>query len=109
MKLAIDFDGVIHDPYNVKKGYKMGQPVEGAAETIRQLHREGHTIVIFPVWADTEKKRQAIVNWLGYFQIPFDDVTSTKPDADVYIDNRGYHFDNWLDTVNYLSNLEATQ
>lgn len=106
MKIAIDFDSTIHDPYNIKDGYKMGQPIEGAAETIRRLHREGHTIVIFPVWADTEQKRQAIVNWLNYFQIPWDDITSIKPDADIYIDDRGYRFENWADTAEYLEKLE---
>ena len=106
MKLAVDFDSVIHDPYNVRKGYKMGQPVAGAGEAIRQLKRQGHTIVIFPVWADTEKKRQAIVGWLTYFNVPFDDITSTKPDADVYVDDRGYRFVSWEETVRFLKVLE---
>lgn len=108
MKLAIDFDMVIHDPYNVSKGFKMGVPIVDAVESIRRLHQLGHTIVIHPVWADTEKKRQAIIDWLTYFSIPFDDITSTKPDADVYIDDRGYRFTDWDSTIKFLEELERS-
>jgi hypothetical protein len=108
MKIAIDFDSTIHNPFNKLKGYKMGQPIAGAVEAIQGLHKAGHTIIIFPVWADTEQKRQAIVDWLTYFKIPFDDVTSTKPDADVYIDDRAYRFENWQDTVDFVSLLQST-
>ncbi len=95
MKLAIDFDGTIHDPFNVKRGYKMGQPIQGAAEAIRQLHTKGHEIIIFPTWADNQQRRKAIVDWLNFFGIAFDDITSVKPDADAYLDNRAVHFESW--------------
>lgn len=86
----------------------MGQPMPGAVEAIQGLKRAGHTIIIFPVWANTEVKRRAIVDWLNYFKVPFDDVTSTKPDADCYIDDRGYKFENWKDTVDFITITQAT-
>ena len=30
LRIAVDFDGVLHDPLNVKPGYKMGIPIKGA-------------------------------------------------------------------------------
>lgn len=95
LRIAIDFDDTIHNPHDRLKGYKMGQPIKGAVEAIRQLRTMGHHIIIFPTWADTELKRQAIIDWLTYFGIQFDDVTSTKPEADVYLDDRGVHFTDW--------------
>lgn len=107
LRIAIDFDGTIHCPNNRLEGYKMGQPIQGAAEAIRQLRLQGHHIIIFPTWADTEKKRQAMVDWLTYFGVQFDDITSTKPEADLYIDNNGYRFDgNWEHAQSFIRTLQ---
>jgi histidinol phosphatase-like enzyme len=106
-RLAIDFDGTIHDPFNVKKGYKMGQPIQGAAEAIRQLRLKGHEIIIFPTWADNQQRRQAIVDWLTYFGVEFDDITSVKPVADLYIDNNGYRFNgSWEQALAFVESLK---
>ena len=35
--IAVDFDGVLHDPKNKLKGYKLGQPIAGAEEAMQQL------------------------------------------------------------------------
>lgn len=108
MVIAIDFNSTIHNPYNKLKGYKMGQPIPGAVEAIQNLHKAGHTIIIFPTWADTEQKRRAILDWLTYFKVPFDDITSTKPEADLYVDDRGFRFENWKDTVDFINTTQAT-
>ena len=95
LRIAIDFDSTVHDPFTRNKGYKMGIPIEGAVEAIRQLRLAGNYIIIFPTWADSDKKRQAIVDWLTYFGVEFDDITSQKPEADVYLDDRGLRFTSW--------------
>lgn len=102
MILAIDFDGVIHDPYNVPKGYKLGQPIAGAPEALQKLQAEGHTIIIFTIWAVEAARIKAIEDWCKYFKVPFDKITATKIRADYYIDDRGLHFDNWPETLNKL-------
>lgn len=102
LKIAIDFDGTIHNPDQRLPGYKMGQPIQGAAEAIRQLRLQGHHIIIFPTWANTEQGRRAIVDWLSYFGVEFDDITSTKPDADLYIDNNGYRFTDWESALAFI-------
>lgn len=103
MKIAIDLDGTIHDPFNVNKGYKMGQPIPGATQAIKYLQDRGHEIIIFPTWADNQQRRKAIVDWLTYFQVPFDDITSVKPDADFYIDNNAIRFESWAQTLDFIN------
>ena len=106
LRIAVDLDGTLHNPFDREKGYKMGKPMPGAAEAIRQLRLQGHEIIIFPTWADTEQGRQAIVDWLTYFGIEFDDITSTKPEADLYIDNNGYRFTDWENALAFIKNMK---
>jgi hypothetical protein len=105
LRLAVDFDGVCHDPENVAPGYKMGRPIPGAVDAMNQLKADGTIIVIHSVWADTEQKRKAMSEWLRFFNIPYDFITNTKPDCDLYIDNKGYHFINWSDTLAHIKTL----
>ena len=101
-KIALDFDGTVHDPKNVKKGYKLGQPVPGAKDAVKFLRDKGHEVIIFPTWADSLQKRKALVDWLNYFEIPFDDITSVKPEADYYIDNNAIRFESWAQTLDFI-------
>jgi hypothetical protein len=99
--LSIDFDGVIHDPTEVLKGFKMGQPVYGAVEAMKTL-AVGNTLIIHTIWATSTERIGAIANWLEYYDIPYHKITNIKPDASRYIDNKGYHFQNWEDTLTEL-------
>jgi len=99
LRLAVDFDDVIHDPNNVKPGYKLGIPILGANAALHQLKKDGAIIVIHSIWADTEAKCQAIAKWCKYFDIPYDFITNQKPDVDFYIDDKGLHFENWEQTL----------
>lgn len=81
----------------------MGQPIGGAREALELLKSQGHEIIIFPVWADNQQRRKAIVDWLNYFHIPFDDITSVKPDVDFYIDNNAVRFTSWASTLDFIS------
>jgi len=105
LRLAVDFDGVCHDPFNKKQGYKLGQPILGAQEALTQLRRDGAIIVIHSVWADTQQRCQAMSEWCRYFNIPYDFITNQKPEADCYIDDKGYHFTDWSSTLDYLRTL----
>lgn len=105
LRLAVDFDGVIHDPKNVQPGYKLGQPIEGAVKALRQLKNDDRIIIIHSFWASTPARVEAITKWCTYFDIPYDFVTNVKPDADIYIDDKGYKFERWSDTLDYISQL----
>jgi hypothetical protein len=99
LRLAVDFDGVCHDPSNVPKGYKLGQPVKGAQEALQGLKKDGAIIVIHSVWADTDERQHAISEWLRYFHIPYDFITNIKPNVDFYIDDKSIHHTTWSNTL----------
>lgn len=104
--IAVDFDGVIHNPNDRLPGYKLGQPMSGANKALYQLKRDGAVIVILTVWADTQPKRDAISKWCRHFDIPYDVITNVKGNADIYIDDKGYRFENWNDTLKFIETLE---
>ena len=109
--LAIDFDGVIH---NMDKGWHdgtvYGDPLPGALEAIKKLSKE-YTIIIYTAKA---KPDRPLVNdktgsllvweWLEKYEIAqyVKQVTSEKPRAVLYIDDNGYRFENWEDTLKFL-------
>jgi hypothetical protein len=99
-------DGVLHDVNNKKPGYKLGVPIEGAPEAMRQLKSEGAIITIHSVWADTEQKCQAISKWCRYFDIPYDFITNQKPLADAYLDDKAVRFYDWEQALNVLEEIK---
>lgn len=105
MILAIDFDDTIHDPRNRKAGYKLGKPMPGAAAALTELARNGHTIVVHSVWADTPAGQEQIRKWMQFFHLPCHNVTAKKPAAEVYIDDRGYRFTSWDVTMADLERI----
>lgn len=105
--LAVDFDGVIHNPNDVKPGYKLGQPIHGAAIALNQYKKDGAIITIYSVWADTEQKCEAMSKWCRYFGIPYDFITNKKPVADFYIDNNGIRFESWAQTTQDIARLTS--
>lgn len=102
LRIAVDFTDTIEDHQNVQPGYKLGPPIKGAVDALNGLKAQGCIIVIFSVWANGEKQRKAMAEWLHYFNIPYDFITNIKPDCDVYIDNKGYRLENWPDTLVFL-------
>lgn len=98
MILAIDFDGVIHDHKNPVKGRRMGPPIAGSKEALKKFKERGDTIIIHSVWAG-EKGAPTIMGWMEFWDIPFDNITNIKPQADVYLDDKAVRFESW-DTVN---------
>lgn len=92
--LAIDFDQTIHDQAHPVPGRKMGPPIVGAQDAIVEFKRRGYKIIIHTVWGSDDRK-QAIIDWLNYYQIYFDEVTNIKPKADAYIDDKAIRFTTW--------------
>lgn len=93
--LAIDFDGVIHNDKEPVEGKTLGLPIEGAKEALRKLKNEdGHKIIIFSV-----KPPNVIEDWMRHFDIPYDRITTLKPEADLYIDDKALRFFTWSLTL----------
>jgi hypothetical protein len=102
MVLAIDFDGAIHDRSQRIDGRRLGAPIAGAQRTLERIRYEiGAKIVIYSVWGD-EDGRDAIRDWLCFNDIPYDEVTNVKPNADIYLDDKAVRFTSWADFAAFV-------
>ena len=112
--LAIDFDGVIH---HADKGWGngtcYGEPLPGAIDAIKRLS-ENYNIVIFTAKAKSDRPlvngktgAKLVYEWLQKYQIEqyVFSITSDKPRAELYIDDNGYRFENWNDTLKFVKTL----
>lgn len=106
MIYAIDFDGTICE----NRWPEIGPVIPEAAAAIRELHRMGHTIIIWTC-RQGDKLAEAL-DWLRANDIPFDyanendpervsmyDNDSRKIGADVYIDDKNAGHWSWREIV----------
>lgn len=111
LQIAIDFDGVIH---RNSKGFYDGtvydKPIKGAIEAIKILSKK-YTIVVFTAKAKSDRPlvngktgEQLVRDWLVKYKLDsyIKEVTSEKPRAICYIDDRGVRFESWEQTLNFL-------
>jgi len=112
--IAIDFDGVIH---NFDKGWHdgtcYGEPIPGALEAIKNLS-QNYKIIIFTAKAKPNRPLvqgktglTLVEEWLKKHDIfkYVSEITSEKPRAQIYIDDRGYRFINWEKTFHDIKRL----
>jgi histidinol phosphatase-like enzyme len=112
--IAIDFDGVIHNDYlGYNDGTIYGEPIEGSIQSIKRLS-ENYTLKIYSCKSNpnrpliTEKTGTELIwEWLEKHGIKenISDVVWGKPNAVIYIDDKGYRFENWNDTHIQLNKL----
>jgi len=109
--IAIDFDGVIHD---FSKGWHdgtcYGNPLPGSLDALRSLSKR-FNIVIFTAKAKPNRPlvngktgRQLVSEWLDKHDVLscVREITSEKPRAQLYIDDKGYRFESWESTMRYI-------
>ena len=111
--IAIDFDGVIHDAYQGwGDGTCYGDPLPGSIEAIKKL-AEKYDIVIFTAKAKPDRPLvdgktgvDLVKEWFVKYNILdcITEITSEKPRAELYIDDNGYRFENWNDTLKFVEN-----
>ena len=110
--LAIDFDGVIH---NANKGWHdgtcYGDPLPGSLEAIKELSKK-YNIVIFTAKCKSDRPRvnnktgaELVYEWLEKHKVwdYIHSVTAEKPRAELYIDDNGYRFENWDNTLEFIN------
>jgi hypothetical protein len=120
LNLAVDFDGVIH---KYSKGWQDGSiydlPIDGALLSLKKLH-EDFNIIIFttrlnPAVEDSDIQNKLITDWLAKYGFEkgkhYDQITGSKPMAQLYLDDRGMKFLNWNESLkeigNYLVSLKT--
>jgi hypothetical protein len=112
--IAIDFDGVIHC---FDKGWHdgtcYGEPIPGSLQAIKNLSKQ-YKIIIFTAKAKPDRPlvngktgTELVEEWLRKHDILdcVSGITSEKPRAMLYIDDNGYRFENWNDTLNFINTL----
>ncbi len=113
--LAIDFDGVIHGfDRGWHDGTCYGSPISGSIEAVKELSKK-FKIIIFTAKAKPNRPlvnkktgKQLVEEWLkqyGLFEY-ITEITSEKPRAVLYIDDKGYRFSSWKDTLKYLQKID---
>jgi phosphoheptose isomerase len=115
VNIAIDFDGVIHKN---TKGYFDGtiydEPIEGTREALEKISNK-YTIIIHTAKArhdrgfvDGKSGKQLIWEWLENHNLDqfISKVTSEKPRAVAYIDDKSIQFSSWSDVLDQVENLD---
>lgn len=118
-QVAIDFDGVIHGN---SKGFYDGtvydDPIEGSLEAIKELYDKGFTIVVFTAKAKPDRPfvngktgAELVWDWLVEKGVSsyIKQVTSEKPRAIAYIDDKGLRFTDWKSTLNQFYEIANTR
>jgi hypothetical protein len=112
--IALDFDGVIHnDSKGFFDGTIYGLPIEDIEPALKYLS-EHYTIIVFSCKSNPNRPlvnsksgTELIWDWLETQNLKqyVSDVVWGKPNAFIYIDDKGYRFTNWKDTLTYLENI----
>ena len=114
INLGIDFDNVIH---NCNKGFHdgtiYGDPIDGTEEALKQLSSK-YTLICYTAKAKPDRMlingktgTELVWEWLKKYKFDkyISKVTSEKPRAVAYIDDKAIRFTNWNNCLAELENL----
>ena len=114
INIGVDFDGVIH---KCSKGYFDGSiyddPVDGSHEALKKLS-EKYTVILYTCKAKPDRGlvngktgTQLVWEWLKKHDMAkyISKVTSEKPRAVAYIDDKSISFKNWDECLIEVDNL----
>jgi CMP-N-acetylneuraminic acid synthetase len=89
IKIVCDIDGIIA---NKTKGndYAVSTPIENNIEILRNLHDQGHTIVLYTArgYATGIDWEEITTKQMKKWCVPYDKLVFGKPDADFYVDDK---------------------
>jgi hypothetical protein len=112
--IAIDFDGVIHnDHLGFHDGTIYGPPIDGVENALRQISSQ-YTIILYTCKANPDRPLvndktgiELIWEWLDKYNLTsyITDIMWGKPNAIMYIDDKGYRFNNWQDTLSFIKEV----
>ena len=111
-QIGIDFDGVIHrNSLGYHDGTIYDPPMEGTREALEDLSKR-YNIVVYTCKAKPDRDlvngktgTQLIWEWLkkNSLDVYIKEVTSEKPRAAFYIDDKAYRFTDWTSMMNTIS------
>ena len=109
--IGIDFDGVIHKN---SKGFFDGtvydEPIEGSLDALKRISKK-YDIIIFTAKAKKDRGKingktgtEMVWEWLKKYKMDIyvKDVTSEKPRAVAYIDDKAIRFDKWKNVLDEI-------
>lgn len=106
--IAIDFDGVIH---KYSKGFQgldnaYDEPMPGTFEALTKLKSLGYVLKIM-----SSRPAPVIEEWLKHYQLDglITEVSNHKFPATIYIDDRGFKFENWNQIDEILAILNKSK
>ena len=99
--VVFDFDGVIHSYTSGWCGVSEipDPPVAGIKDAISKIREAGYRVVVVSTRCAEPAGEQSVIDWLKRQKISVDGVSSTKPPAVCYIDDRAICFDGDAETL----------
>lgn len=111
IRICFDLDGTICTNKQIGQTYADVIPLPGAVESIKRLKAAGHYIIIHTArgmrtYDSNEGKILAnmeyLYDWLKKWDISVDEIRIGKPDCDIFVDDKGFHHNNWEETECHL-------
>ncbi len=101
--IALDFDGVLAEYAGWKGEDVTGSPIQGAREFVLSLLGKGYGAVMY-----TCRRADVVERWLRDNGFPLLAVSDTKPQALLYVDDRGFRFTgDWADVMTAVEHAAA--
>lgn len=103
--IAVDLDNTIVD--------REEQPLPGAKDALEILKKKGFRIAIYTArfscvdQSEWQSMYAYVQQLLTNLEIPFDEISISKPVCKFYIDDRGIRFTNWTDVLSTLDMDES--
>jgi len=110
LTIAIDVDGTVADCSDVdfskvnKNPAELmkARPIKGALEAVRELYRQGHTIVFYS--SRNHGSKAMTKRWLKIHGFPFHHIEMEKFVAHIYIDDRALNGCSWKRVMKEIRN-----
>lgn len=78
----------------------MGLPMPGTLKALLEFKRLGYQIIIYTVFAEDDRAKKVVEEFMKYYELPYDEITNIKQKCDFYIDDNALRFEgNWEDII----------